>query len=418
MMPTTINRRRRMSVRLTAAAVGLTMVAAACGGDSSESSSTEPSSTEPSTTEPAGSDTETTEPETETTTPSAAEEQNSLEAAWADDWAQLGLENPGLETTDLGITITDTSEYAKEGPYTVGFASQGPTNSWATIYDESMRARAEELGVTIAYAGADGREDKQVNDINDLLAQDIDALIVTPMGPAVKAPVERAAAQGIPVIVCTGTVDSDAYVTRVDRDNRLNGALYAEWIAHEIGYEGQIVMLEGIAGVPTSEARSAAAEEVFAKYPDIEILDKQYTNWSPTEAKTVVEQLVTRFGDEIDAVWSDSGFGAIGVIEVYRDRGMDIPPVTGEPVNAFLKLASETGARVGIVGYPPSHSADCLDAAMATLAGEPLPTFVNVEVPIFDDTQLADWVELECSDDLWVPVDALSPELLAELDLC
>ena len=107
--------------------------------------------------------------------------ENSLQAAWSNDWALLGLENPGLEPTDLGITEVDTSEYQQEGPYTVGFVSQGPTNSWATIYDETLKAHAEELGVELAYAGADGREDKQVNDINDLLAQDIDALIVTPM---------------------------------------------------------------------------------------------------------------------------------------------------------------------------------------------------------------------------------------------
>jgi ribose transport system substrate-binding protein len=344
--------------------------------------------------------------------------ENSLQAAWANDWALLGLENPGLEATDLGITEVDTSEYQQEGPYTIGFASQGPTNSWATIYDETLKAHAEELGVELAYAGADGREDKQVNDINDLLAQDIDALIVTPMGPAVTAPVERAAAQGLPVIICTGTVDTDQYVARVDRDNRLNGALYAEWIAHEIGYEGSIVMLKGIPGVPTATAREEGAKEVFAQYPDIEILDEQYTNWSPTEAKTIMEQLVTRFGDEIDAVWSDSGFGAIGTIEVYAERGLEVPPVTGEPINGFLKLADEHDVRFAAVGYPPTHSATCLDAAVSALNGETLESFINVEVPIFDDTQIADYVEPECSDDLWLPAANLSDELLAELELC
>jgi ribose transport system substrate-binding protein len=343
---------------------------------------------------------------------------NSLETAWAEDWGLLGLENPGLEPTDLGITEVDTSEYQKEGPYTIGFASQGPTNSWATIYDETMRAHANELGVELAYAGADGREDKQVNDINDLLAQDIDALIVTPMGPAVTAPVERASAQGLPVIICTGTVDTDQYVARVDRDNRLNGALYAEWIAHEIDYEGSIVLLKGIPGVPTATAREEAAKEVFAKYPDIEILDEQYTNWSPTEAKTIMEQLVSRFGDEIDAVWSDSGFGAIGVIEVYTERGLEVPPVTGEPINGFLKLAAENDVRFAAVGYPPTHSATCLDAAISALNGEPLESFINVEVPIFDDTQVDDYVEPDCSDDLWLPAENLGDELLAELELC
>lgn len=392
---------------LLSAMVACALVVAACG------------STEPSATSVPAPPAAAEAPETEARdSGETSAETDSLRAAWTADWAALGLENPGLEATELGIRMVDTSQYAKTGPYTIGFASQGPTNSWATIYDESLRARARELGVEIAYAGADGREDKQVNDISDLLAQDIDALIVTPMGPAVTAAVERAHARGIPVIICTGTVDTEQYVTRVDRDNRLNGALYAEWIAKEIGYEGSIVLLMGIPGVPTAEARIAGAREVFDMYPEIEILDEQYTMWSPAEATTIMEQMLTRFGDRIDAVWSDSGFGAIGVIQVYTQRGLKVPPVTGEPVNAVLKLVADNDVRFGAVGYPPSHSADCLDAAMSALAGESLQSFINVEVPIFDDTQINDWVEPTCSDDLWVPTDELSDELLRELDLC
>ncbi len=349
---------------------------------------------------------------------SGEESSNALAQAWENDWAKAGLTNPGLAPTDAGIVEVDTSQYKKDGDLTIGFASQGPTNSWATIYDETLKAHAAELGVTIEYAGADGKEDKQVNDINDLLAKNIDALIVTPMGPAVKAPIERAAAEGIPVILCTGIVDTTANVSRVDRDNRLNGALTAEWIAQQLGGKGKIIMLSGIAGVPTAETRKAGAEEVFALYPDIEILDKQYTNWSPTEGKTVMEQLLTKYGDEIDAIWSDSGLQDIGVIQVYNEAGKEIPPMTAEPINGFLKLAKENNVKFLAVGYPPTHSADCLDTAVAALQGAPVSSFVNVDVPVFSDAENDQYVKMDCSDDLWLPAGLLSDELLASLKLC
>jgi ribose transport system substrate-binding protein len=366
-----------------------------------------PSDAASSAAEDAGTDTTTQE-----------ESANALAAAWENDWAKAGLTNPGLTPTDAGIVEVDTSQYAKDAPYTIGFASQGPTNSWATVYDETLKAHADELGVTVEYAGADGKEDKQVNDINDLLAKNVDALIVTPMGPAVKAPIERAAAQGIPVVLCTGIVDTTANVSRVDRDNRLNGALTAEWIAQQLGGEGKIIMLSGIAGVPTTETRKAGAEEAFALYPNIEILDKQYTNWSPTEGKQVMEQLLAKYGDEIDAIWSDSGLQDIGVIQAYNEAGKEIPPMTAEPINGFLKLAKENGVKFLAVGYPPTHSADCLDTAVAALQGEPVSSFVNVDVPVFTDAEVDDYVKTECSDDLWVPADLLSDELLASLKLC
>jgi ribose transport system substrate-binding protein len=407
--------RRRQMVSIISLAAAASLVAA-CSSGSSESSDATESVTEETVTETAAE--ETADEAEEVVVEDAPTSSNALATAWEQDWVTLGLTNPGLAPTDAGIVEVDTSQFAKEGPFTIGFASQGPTNSWATIYDETLKARAAELGVTLEYAGADGKEDKQVNDINDLVAKGVDALIVTPMGPAIKAPIERAAAQGIPVILCTGIVDTDTNVSRVDRDNRLNGALSAEWIAQKVGGSGKIVMLAGIPGVPTAESRLEGANEVFAQYPDIEILDSQYTNWSPTEGKTVMEQMITKYGDSIDAIWSDSGLQNVGVIQAYREVGSSVPPITAEPLNGFLKLAKENNVEFAAIGYPPTHSADCLDTAIAALQGQPVSSFVNVDVPIFTDAEIDDYVRMDCSDDLWIPAEALSDELLVSLNLC
>lgn len=350
----------------------------------------------------------------EAAAPDAAEQENSLAEAYREDPAALGLEP--LEPPDDDIEVRQTDQYAKEGPYRIAFASQGPTNSWAQIYDASLQSHAEELGVEVLYADANGSADKQVNDIEDLLVQQPDALIVTPLGAAVTGAVERAAAQNIPVVLCTGRLDTDAYVTRVDRSNTLNGTLAAEWIAEQIGGEGKVVMLSGIAGVPTAEDRLAAAQEVFAGYPDIEIVAQEYTNWSPTEGKQVMEGILVA-NPEIDAIWSDSGIQNIGAIEALNEAGRDIPPMTAEPLNGFLRLAQENDVPFAAIGYPPSHSAQCLDAAVSALQGEPLPSFINVDAPVFTDAEIGEFYREECSDDLWVPTE-LSDEQLAELNLC
>lgn len=401
------SKRRRVVGAISLLAATSLVLAACSSGDSTSSSEETSAATSDSATETA-----------EEAPVEAAGSSNELTTAWEQDWAALGLANPGLTPTDAGIVEVDTAQYAKEGPFTIGFASQGPTNSWAVIYDETLKARAAELGVTIEYAGADGKEDKQVNDINDLVAKGVDAIVVTPMGPGIKAPLERAAAAGIPIILCTGTVDTTVNVSRVDRDNRLNGALGAEWVAKKIGGAGKIVMLPGIAGVPTAESRLVGANEVFALYPDIEILDTQYTNWSPTEGKTITEQLISKFGDSIDAIWSDSGLQDIGVIQAYNEAGLAIPPMTAEPLNGFLKLAKENNVEFAAIGYPPTHSADCLNTAVAALEGKPVSSFVNVNVPIFTNEEIDDYVRMDCSDDLWIPAEALSDELLASLKLC
>ncbi len=344
-----------------------------------------------------------------------AAELANLNAAWENDPQQLGLDPiapPGDE-----IVLNDTSEFATDGPYTIAFASQGPTNSWALTYDQSLLYHAEENhpDVQILYADANGNADQQVNDIEDLLVQGPDALIVTPLGAAITGSLERAAAEGVPVVLCTGRVDTDAYVTRIDRDNRLNGALTAEWIAQQISYEGQIVMISGIAGVPTAEDRLEAANAVFEQYPDIEILAREYANWSPTEGKVVMEGLLVAH-DNIDAVWSDSGFLS-GAVEAFVEAGRDVPPLTAEPVNGFLRVAAENDLEFAAVGYPPDHSTACLDAAVEILQGEPQPSFINVDAEVFTEDQLDDFYAPACGDDLWVPA-TLPDDRLDDLNLC
>lgn len=348
-----------------------------------------------------------------------AAQSDILVNAFEEDPQELGLDP--IEPPDYAFDIVevDTSEYAMEpGPRRIAFAIQAPEFSWPATYNDAVEARMAEAypdsELILSPTGL-GEADTQVATIEDLLVQQPDALIITPLTD-VRGPVERAAAQGIPVVLCTGTAETDAYVTRVDRDNILNGKLGAEWIAREMGYEGSVVLLGGPAGVPTAEARLQGATEVFDSYPDIEVLGQEYTNWDAADGQTAMQSFLTQF-EEIDAVWTDGAGQAVGAVEAYKDAGRDIPPFAAEPLNGFLRVASEEGFPFVAVGYPPSHSADCLDAAMAILDGETVPSFINVEVPTFDTDELDEWYRPNCIDDLWLPTP-LTDEDLIEQEMC
>ena len=272
------------------------------------------------------------------------EQSNLLVQAFHDDPQQLGLDP--IEPPDYAYDIVnvDTSQYRMDGTPRIAFAIQAPEFSWPATYNDAVKARQREaypdIDLIISGTGL-GETDTQVATIEDLLVQQPDALIITPLTD-VSGPVEQAAAQGIPVVLCTGTAETDAYVTRVDRDNYLNGAIGAEWIARQIGGKGKIVMLGGPAGVPTAEARFEGSNSVFSQYPDIKILAEENTSWDAASGKEIMQALLTRF-DDIDAVWADGGGQAVGAIEAFKDAGREIPPFTAEPLNGFLRLAERGG---------------------------------------------------------------------------
>ena len=59
-----------------------------------------------------------------------------------------------------GGVMADTSKFKKNGPYKIALAAQGPTNSWAALFDQEARYHVDQLGKDkvseLLYASADG----------------------------------------------------------------------------------------------------------------------------------------------------------------------------------------------------------------------------------------------------------------------
>ncbi|UPK74980.1 substrate-binding domain-containing protein [Nocardioidaceae bacterium SCSIO 66511] len=339
--------------------------------------------------------------------------------AWTTASKQLGIDS--LEPTDEEVCEVDTSDYAadpKQGDtYRIAFAAQGPTNSWGLTSEEAFKYHADELGVETLYASANGDANAQVDNVQQLTSQDPDAMVVVPMGEGITGQVKAAAAQDIPVVVCSGILPDDSgAVSTVTRQYDLLGSMYAEWLVDKIGGKGKVAMLSGLAGVPTAEYQAAAAEKVFEKYPDVEVVTKQYTKWSPSVAKNVAANLVSKYPD-LDGIWSDSGYGDLGVVQAYEEADKPVPPLTGDASNAFLKEVKGSDVEFALSSFPPEQSMDCLDTAMDILKGKPVLNKVYIDSPSFTNREAGEYVREECSDNLLIP-STLPDPLLEKLKLC
>jgi ribose transport system substrate-binding protein len=340
----------------------------------------------------------------------------TYEQSWQSAEQALGLS--GIQPPAIKLCDVNTSKFKKAPPsggYRIGFAAQGPTNSWALENEEALKYHAQQRHAKVLYASANGDATKQVDNIQQLAAQKPDAMVVVPMGPGITGQVRAVSQQKIPVVLCAGRLGpGSGAVSTVARSYELQATLWAEWIVKQLHGKGRIAMLSGIAGVPTAEAQKAAALKDFAKHPGIKIVAKEYTDWSPTKAKTVAASLV---GKNLDAIWSDSAISDLGVVEAYKAAGKPVPPVTGDSSNAFLRAVKGTNVRFALSPFPPEQSEQCLDVALDALAGKPVPNVANVPATPYTQAQLNKYVRNDCSNDLWVPTSLPAP-LLHKLKLC
>lgn len=319
------------------------------------------------------------------------------------------------------VCEVNTSVWAKKpsqgNTYRIALAAQGPINSWGMLSEEAFKIEAKAQGVKVLYASAGGDATVQVDNIQQLASQSPDAMVVVPMGAGITAQVAAAVDQGIPVVLCSGILPaSSKAVSTVTRQYDLLGSAYAEWLVKQLGGKGDIAMLSGLAGVPTAEYQAAAAKVVFAKYPGIKVVTQGYTQWSPTVAKTVAQNLITRFPN-LGGIWSDSAYGDLGVVQAYREAGKPIPPMTGDASNAFLKAVHGTDIKFALSSFPPEQSMECLRTALNILKGKPVLNKVYIDSPSFTNEQADKYVRLDCNDNLFVP-SALDKATLITLKLC
>ena len=83
--------------------------------------------------------------------------------------------------------------------------------------------------VTLLEAGGYEHLDKQVSQVEDLIASKVDAIILAAIsGPGTVSAVEQAVAAGIPVINVNVMTDSDKVVTRIRSDDDVIGRMQAD----------------------------------------------------------------------------------------------------------------------------------------------------------------------------------------------
>ena len=318
--------------------------------------------------------------------------------------------------------MVDTSQWKKEGPYTIGFINWASSNSWVAQVDAELKHEAslfpeiEELIIT----SAEGDSNKQISLIEDMIVRGVDALLIIPVsGEAVAPAIEEATAAGIPVVVFSTSTTTDQYLTYLQADEVQFGRLIGDYLMEQLNCEGDIIVLNGQAGVSTSDSRRAGLDDAMAACPDggagINILAEEDTQWAYDQGKLATERMIAAFGDQIDGVWSQGGSPAQGAIDAFEAAGLPLVPITGEDNNGFMLAWKERlpqGFKSIAASEPTWQSRVALQAALKALQGIPLSDFYSLKVPTITEDEIDDYARPEYSDAYWT--NSLLPKEIAD----
>ncbi len=187
--------------------------------------------------------------------------------------------------------------------------------------------RAEELGAEVIVQSADGDEEKQLSQIQNMLSQGVDAIVIIAVNSDSLAPVvDQAKNEGVKVIAYDRMINNAEVDAFVSFDNERVGEMQAEYLVEEIP-EGKYFLLGG--SKVDNNAHIVRDGQMNILDPliengDIEIVGDQWADkWSSEEALNIVENALTANNNDIDAIVASNDSTASGAVQALASQNLD-----------------------------------------------------------------------------------------------
>lgn len=199
-----------------------------------------------------------------------------------------------------------------------------------TFMKKAMTDNAEKDNVKLLWISAENNEDKQIADVENLLAQDLDALIIHPVNTGASAQlIQKAKDAGVPVVAMDRLPEGifvDCYVTA---DSFKVGQIQAQFLTEKLQGKGNVIILEGEAGNTVARDITAGNKDVLQKSPDIKIVvDIAHKAWARDLAMATVEDALTKNNNNIQGILANNSGMAMGAVQALTAQKLTDKVIT------------------------------------------------------------------------------------------
>jgi ribose transport system substrate-binding protein len=135
--------------------------------------------------------------------------------------------------------------------------------------------------------------------------------------------VQEAKQAGIPTVVIDSALASQDAVSFVATDNEKGGAMAADRLGELLGGKGRVLVLRYQEGSASTEARERGfLERMKAQYPNVQIVSSdQYSGPTRDTAKRAAENLLNRFGSQVEGIFTPNESSTAGMLLALQDVG-------------------------------------------------------------------------------------------------
>lgn len=241
----------------------------------------------------------------------------------------LSLTALAAATLATSTILSGTDAVAQDKKWTIGFSQVTTIEPWRAQFNKDILAEAaKHPDVNLIITDGEDKTEKQVADVENLIRQQVDALLVSPKESAgLTGVVQQAIDAKIPVFVLDRNVDTQDYTQFVGGDNKLIGHAAGEYAVELLGgagkASGNVVEIWGGMGTQPAHDRHDGFHEVTDKEAGIKyLLDQQSGDWKQDQAYNIMANAL-KSNEKIDLVYGHNDPMAYGAYLAAKDAGRE-----------------------------------------------------------------------------------------------
>ena len=275
-------------------------------------------------------------------------------------------------------------------------------NDWSQAQVDGMQDQFGKMGIeVIAVTDAGFKPEKQVADIETVMAQNPSIIVSVPTDPAATAGAYMAAAKaGTKIVfmenVPPGMTVGEDYISVVSADNYGNGVASAHLMADALGGKGKVGLVFHAADFFVTKQRYDAFKATITEfYPDVEIVAEQGIggpDFTGDAEKVASAMLISN--SDLNGIWAVWDVPAEGVISAARTAGRNDLVITTIDLGENVAINMASGGFVKGLGAQRPFDQGVTEAILAGygLLDKDAPEFVALPaLPVTKDNLLEAW---------------------------
>ena len=271
-------------------------------------------------------------------------------------------------------------------------------DTFLTILKDGVVDAGKKSGATVQVEDAQADVGKQLSQIQNLIAQKVDAIIVNPVDTDVTPKITKMVTDAkIPLVyVNRKPVDFaklPAGVAFVASDEQVSGTLQTQEVCRLLKGKGDIVVLMGELSNEAARTRTKDIEDVLATpaCSGIKILDKREGKWDRTQGQDITTNWLST-GLKFDAIIANNDEMAIGAINALKASKKWTPASLVAGIDATPDALASMKAgdlKVTVFQNAAGQGSGAMDAALKLSKKQPVERFVNVPFELVTPANLA-----------------------------